>query len=267
MIVQAMSGTMSLTGEPDGPPVRTGIPVGDLAAGMYGVIGILAAVAERAQSRRGKFVDIAMLDCQVAMLSYQAAYYLASNRVPNRQGRGHDSIPTYRGFTCGDGVDVAITANTERMWASLCNVLGCPELIGDDRFRINERRYANRDALWEILEARFSEKPAVQWAEELVAADVPAAVVNGLDGSLSDPQVLYRQMVLGMQGPEGEKLRVAGNPVKFSFEQEPEHRYPPKLGKDNRAILTELLGLTDERFDTLDQAGVFGKQLISSAAK
>jgi CoA:oxalate CoA-transferase len=267
MIVQAMSGAMSLTGEPDGPPVRSGIPLGDIAAGMYGVIGILAAVTEREHSGRGKLVDVGMLDCQVAMLSYQAAYYLASNQVPNRQGRGHDSIPTYRAFTCGDGVDVAITANTERMWSNLCGALGRPDLVGDERFRSNDLRYANRQALWEILEACFRTKPSAEWVDDLVAAEVPAAVVNTLDRSLNDPQVLHRNMVLALTGPNGEWVRVAGNPIKFTGEPEPDHHYPPLLGADNRLILSRLLGLTDERIDGLEREGAFGDKRKTLAVR
>ena len=267
MIVQAMSGGMSLTGEPDGPAVRSGVPIGDIAAGMYGVIGILAALAERADSGRGKLIDISMLDCQVAMLSYQAAYYLASGHVPNRQGRGHDSIPTYRAFTCGDGIDVVITANTERMWSNLCGVLGRPQLADDERFRTNDRRYANREALWDILETAFRAKPADAWVDDLLAAEVPAAVVNTLDRSLNDPQILMRNMVLGMSGPGGEQVRVAGNPVKFVGEAEPAYRYPPQLGADNRAVLANLFGLSRERIDALEREGAFGRQRATTAAR
>jgi crotonobetainyl-CoA:carnitine CoA-transferase CaiB-like acyl-CoA transferase len=258
MIVQAMSGGMSLTGEPDGPPVRSGIPLGDLAAGMYGVIGILAALADCRATGRGRLVDVGMLDCQVAMLSYQAAYHLASGEIPDRQGRGHDSIPTYRAFTCGDGADIVITANTERMWANLCRVLGRDELIEDGRFLTNERRYDNRVALWEILEAAFAAKPAATWVDDLLAAEVPAAAVNTLDRSLGDPQIAHRNMVLNLTGPAGEQLRVAGNPIKFAGEAEVTHRYPPQLGADNRSVLEAVLGLSDERIDMLERSGAFG---------
>jgi crotonobetainyl-CoA:carnitine CoA-transferase CaiB-like acyl-CoA transferase len=258
MIVQAMSGGMSLTGEKDGHPVRSGTPIGDIAAGMYGVIGILAAIAAKDLSGKGKLIDVSMLDCQVAMLSYQAAYYLASGEVPSRQGRGHDSIPTYRSFTCADDMDLAITANTERMWANLCAVLGRTDLAGDARFATNAQRYANRDALWDILEAAFRAKPAAAWVADLLAAEVPAAVVNTLDRSLNDPQVLHRNMVLAMDGPHGERLRVAGNPIKFAGEREAGCSYPPMLGADTQAVLTSWLGLSDERISTLKRDGAFG---------
>lgn len=260
MIVQAMSGGMSLTGEVDGPPVRSGIPLGDLAAGMYGVIGILAALAERDRSGRGRAVDVAMLDCQIAMLSYQAAYFLASGQAPGRQGRGHDSIPTYRAFTCADGADVTITANTERMWQSLCAVLGMPELADDPRFRVNASRYDHRHALWEIVEAAFRTRPSAEWVEALVAAEIPAAAVNSLDRSLTDPHVLHRGMIAEAEGPDGERLRVAGNPVKFLGEAEPAHRFPPRLGADADDVLSRVLKLSPEAIAALRADGVIGRR-------
>jgi crotonobetainyl-CoA:carnitine CoA-transferase CaiB-like acyl-CoA transferase len=256
MIVQAMSGGMSLTGEPDGHPVRSGIPIGDLAAGMYGAIGVLAAHAEAVRTGRGKVIDVAMLDCQVAMLCYQAAYCLVSGKAPGRQGRGHDSIPTYRAFTCGDGLEVAITANTERMWQNLCGVIGRPELATDERFTLNERRYANRTALWALLEEAFRRKPAAEWVEALLEAHIPAAVVNTLDRSLADPQVRHRDMVLELAGPAGETLRVAGNPIKFGGGEAPAHRYPPALGTDNADVLSELLGIPPDEIAQLARDGV-----------
>ncbi|MCK9915565.1 CoA transferase [Microbacteriaceae bacterium K1510] len=267
MIVQAMSGGMSMTGEKEGHPVRSGIPLGDIAAGMYGVIGILAAISERDRTGAGKLIDVSMLDCQVAMLSYQAAYYLASGKAPARQGRGHDSIPTYRCFTCGDGMDIAITANTERMWVNLCQALGHGELPSDERFLTNDRRYTNRTALWSILEPAFLKKPAAEWGEALVAAEVPAAVVNTLDRSLNDPQVLHRNMVLAMNGTEGETLRVAGNPIKFVGEPEPAYAYPPRLGVDNEQVLEEIFGLSAVQIGELAAQGAFGKPKPSTAIK
>lgn len=258
MIVQAMSGSMSITGEPDGPAVRSGIPLGDLAAGLYAVIGVLAALLDVRHTERGRRVDIAMLDCQVAMLCYQAAYYLNSNVVPGRQGRGHDSIPTYRAFCCADGADVVITANTERMWLSLCGILGVPELGEDERFRVNERRYQNRYALWSLIEPIFRTKPATEWVAALLAAEIPAAAVNTLDRGLTDPQVIHRNMVLTLLGSSGERLRVAGNPIKFEGVEEVPHRYPPALGEDEHDVLRDLLGLPYERIEQLHREGVIG---------
>lgn len=255
MIVQAQSGGMSLTGEHDGRPVRSGIPIGDLAAGLYSTIGILAALESRRSTGRGQVVDVAMLDCQIALLSYQAAYHLNSGVVPGRQGTGHDSIPTYRSFTCGDGTDVAVTANTERMWAGLCEALDLAELKQDPRYLNNERRYANRFQLWEVLEARFRKQTAEGWLKRLIECDVPAAVVNTLDKALRDPQVQHRGMVLDLEDAEGLKLGVAGNPIRMSRTRRERHAFPPRLAADTAGVLASVLGLDAARIGSLAASG------------
>ncbi len=251
MIVQALSGGMSLTGELGGPPVRSGIPLGDLCAGMYGAIGILAALEERHRTGKGKFIDVAMLDCQIAMLNYQATYHLNAGVLPGRQGRGHDLIPTYRAFTAGDGIDVLITANTAKNWIDLCAVLGEAALAEDPRFRTAQDRLANRAVLWQLLEAAFKKEPAEEWVRRLQAAEIPCGVVNTVDRSLKDPQVRHRNMVIELEGPNGLSARGPGDPVKFRGEEEPRHRFPPLTGADTRAVLAELLGLSAADIDRL----------------
>ena len=256
MVVQALSGGMSLTGEPDGRPVRSGIPIGDLAAGLYSVIGITSALEARHRTGKGQLIDVSMLDCQVAMLCYQAAYYLASAKVPGPQGRGHESIPTYRSFTAGDGLDFVICANTDRMWRSLCECIGRLDLRDDERLATREGRYNNRIEIWQALEAAFKTKKADEWVEALCMAEVPVGVVNPLDRSLSDPQVLHRDMVLDMPGPDGARLRVAGNPLKMSGNPDAGHRFPPRLGQDTREVLAAELGLSAAEVDALAKAGI-----------
>ena len=258
MVVQAMSGGMSLTGEPDGRPVRSGIPIGDLAAGSYAVMGVLAALEGRHVSGRGQHIDVSMLDCQVAMLCYQAAYYLASGKVPGPQGRAHESIPTYRAFTAGDGLDFVICANTDRMWRSLCEVVGRLDLRDDGGLATRAGRYERRVEIWEALEAAFKTGNADTWVERLRQAEVPVGTVNTLDRSLTDPQVLHRGMVLDIPGPDGLSVKVAGNPLKMSDNPLEEHRFPPRLGQDTRDVLAERLGLTAEQVETLVAAGVVG---------
>jgi crotonobetainyl-CoA:carnitine CoA-transferase CaiB-like acyl-CoA transferase len=256
MIVQAMSGGMSLTGEPEGRSVRAGLPIGDLCAGMYGLIGGLAALEERRRTGKGRFVDISMLDCQVAMLTYQAAYYLQSGEVPGRQGAGHASIPTYRAFAAGNGTGLVITANTERMWQGLCDVLGLPELKSDPRFLTNDERYVNREALWPLLEAAFRTREAKEWAPLLLGAGVPVGEVNDLAAALSDEQVLHRNMVLEMGSAAGETIRVVGNPIKFAGAAEPTPHYPPPLGAHGREILAEVLGMEAEEIADYVNRGI-----------
>ena len=249
MIVQAMSGGMSLTGEVGRSPVRAGMPIGDLTAGLYATVGALAALEERRRTGKGKFVDISMLDCQVALLTYQAAYYLHSDEVPGRQGRGHESIPTYRSFTCANDTELVICANTERMWQGLCAVLDIENLTKDARFLINEDRHQNREELWPLLEGAFVAKDAKEWVPSLLAAGVPVGEVNTLADALSDPQVIHRQMVLNLEGGGQKRASVAGNPIKFMGENEAPHRYPPALGQHSREVLTNFLGLSEIEFE------------------
>jgi crotonobetainyl-CoA:carnitine CoA-transferase CaiB-like acyl-CoA transferase len=256
LIVQALSGGMSLTGEVGAPPVRAGIPLGDLTAGLYAVIGILSALLERQRTGQGRFIDIAMLDAQIAMLCYQGSYYLQSGRVPGPQGRGHDLIPTYRSFTCGDGVSLVVTANTERMWADLCRTLEVPELLNDPRFKDAHARLAHREALWETLDARFASAPAATWQERLRQASIPCGLVNSLDKALSAEQVAHRNMVLEMTSAAGSVVRVPGDPLKLG---PPAPSYPAHLGQDTDSVLSSLLGIAPEQLRVLKNQGAISQ--------
>jgi crotonobetainyl-CoA:carnitine CoA-transferase CaiB-like acyl-CoA transferase len=255
MIVQALSGSMSITGEPGRPSVRMGIPLGDLAAGMFGAIGTLAALARRHLDGRGQHVDVAMLDCQVSMLCYLAQYYLVSGEVPGPQGRGHVSIPTYRSFTCGDGLDVTITANTEKMWQSLCRMLELPELVQDPRFLTNEDRCRNKEVLWKELEAAFLRQPSTVWLKRLEESDIPAAPVNTVDRALADPQVRHRNMVVTARHRDGDTLPLLGNPIKMSRTSCETITWPPDLGEHTRPVLEELLGMSPEEIAAAEAVG------------
>lgn len=255
MIVQALSGGMSLTGERGGAPVRAGIPIGDIAAGMYGTIGVLAALNRRNATGKGDIVDVSMLDCQVAMLSYQAAYHLFSGEVPGRQGSSHDSIPTYRTFRAKDGIDVVITANTERMWRGMCNAIGQPALAEEPRFATGAQRYNNRHALWDILDAAFASRTADEWVPLLEREEVPVGVVNTLDRVVKDAQVEHRGMVAEVANAAGQKVRVIGNPLFFGDSAQAEPTFPPTLGQDTAAVLRDLLDLTDAEIAAAVAAG------------
>lgn len=240
MIVQALSGGMSLTGEPDGPPVRSGLAIGDIAAGMYAAIGISSALVQRAGNGQGRKIDISMLDCQVAMLSYQAAYHLLADVDPGRQGRAHDSIPTYRAFTTADG-DVIVTANTEGMWQSLCRVLDLPGLIDDPRFADADARQAHRAELGPLLEEAFLSRTSADVLDDLIQNNVPAARVQSVREALRDPQVVHREMVIDIPGDgEHKDLRATGNPIKFEGTGT-DYRWPPQLGEHQQEVIEEWL--------------------------
>jgi CoA:oxalate CoA-transferase len=254
IIVQALSGGMSLTGEPGGHPVRAGIPIADLAAGLFAVAGVLAALLESRATGRGRNVDIGMLDCQVSMLSYLAAYYLTSGDVPGLQGRGHVSIPTYRAFTCADGVDIVVAANTEPMWRSLCEVVGRSDMLTDSRFLSNAERLAHKEPLWVALEEAFRERSSHQWLGQLHQAQIPAAQVNTVDRTLGDPQVRHRNMVVDATSPDGVLGQFVGDPIKMAG-MPGEVIWPPKLGEHTRAVLEHLVGLDGTEVSDLARSG------------
>jgi CoA:oxalate CoA-transferase len=256
MIVQALSGGMSLTGEPGGRPVRAGIPIGDIAAGMYAAIAILAALNRRNATGQGEAIDISMLDCQAAMLTYQAAYFLHSGTGPGRQGSGHDSIPVYRAFTGADGQDFVICAITEANWQALCRVLETPTLAADPRFATPRDRYHNRLPLWAHLEEAFKARPAAEWVVRLEADSVPVAVVNTLDQVVADPHIRHRGMVTELAASDGRRARLMGNPMKFADAPAAPTRFAPRLGEDTAAILGEALGLGESDIDGLVRDGI-----------
>ena len=251
MIVQALAGGMSLTGEPGGRPVRAGIPIGDIAAGMYAAIAILAALNRRHATGQGETIDISMLDCQAAMLTYQAAYFLHAGQAPGRQGSGHDSIPVYRVFTGGDGNDFVICAISEGNWQALCRVLERPGLATDARFATNRDRFHNRLVLWAVLEEEFKTRPAADWVARLGAESIPVAVVNSLDQVVADPQIRHRGMVTELSAPDGRHARVMGNPIALADTPPATTRFPPRLGADTSEVLCELLGLAPSEIDAL----------------
>ena len=237
MVVQALGGVMSLTGEVDGRPVRAGIPIGDVCAGIYAVNGILAAVYERERSGMGQFIDISMLDVQVSMLTYHAAFYFMSGIIPGPQGRAHRAIPTYSCFVARDGMDILITANTPKMWTDLCEVLDKPELASDPRFESKDLRLKNEKELVAILNELFAKQDGQQLLDRMNSAGIPAAPIQNIEQALTDPQVLARNMVIGLTDNSGETVRVAGNPIKFSRSNKEYLKFPPKLGEDTEAIL------------------------------
>lgn len=258
MIVQALSGVMSLTGEAGRPAVRLGIPAGDLVAGLFTAIGVCAAIAGRGNHGAGVEVDVSMLDCQLAMLSYQAVYSMISGRAPEPQGARHDSIPTYRSFVGCDGREFVVTANTDRMWRELCSVINRSDLAVDARFSGQGERLANRDDLWAILEAAFRARPAQEWVSALQERRVPAALIKMVPEALADAREAGRDMVLELARPSGGRISVLGNPIKFSDNAPLTATFPPTLGADTDSILSSELGLDDDAVAALRVQGVIG---------
>lgn len=265
MIVQAMSGVMSVTGHPGGPATRLGIPAGDVIAGMYAVVGVLSALVARERTGRGDVIDVAMLDGQISQLSYQAVYTMLTGVSPKPQGAQHDSIPTYRAFRGGDGQEFVVTANTQQMWERMARVVGLDSLLRDARFADERSRLAHREELWGALEAAFMGKPACDWVELLVAAGVPAAPVLDVSAALEQARRSGRGLIVELDDEHGNTVDSVGTPIRFPYRPEPPRRYPPRLGQDTRAVLQDVLGLDETDIERLLAAGALRGETSSPA--
>jgi CoA:oxalate CoA-transferase len=257
IIVEAMGGIMSLTGPVGGPSVRAGVPIGDITASLYATIGTLAGLEARRAHGQGVHVDVGMLDCQVSLLSYLAQYYLTGGLVASHQGREHLSIPTYNTFSCRDGIEVVVAANTEGMWNSLCLVLGREDLPRDERFATSASRLRYRDELIAILRAETAKRDSADLYQALVAAGVPAAPINSVDVALRDPQVVHRQMVVRVPHRGGGDYLSLASPIKVDGEPGEQFSSPPGLGADSQAVLSDL-GYTPEEITGFLAAGAVG---------
>lgn len=234
VIVQAMGGMMSLTGQPDGPPARVGSSIGDIGAGLFACVGIQAALLEAARTGVGRRVDVAMLDCQVAMLENAIARYRASGAVPTPLGTRHPSIAPFEALTASDGY-VVVAAGTDALFEALCGAIGRPELARDPRFADNASRMENVETLAADLEGTLVSGSVASWLERIGDAGVPCGPLNDVAQVLEDPQVRARNMVV-----RADELEVAGNPIKISGIEDPTTRKPaPALDGDRAALLAE----------------------------
>jgi CoA:oxalate CoA-transferase len=235
MVVQAMGGIMSITGEAGGKPTRVGTSIGDIAAGMFAATGAIAALHQRQRSGRGARVDVAMLDAQVALLENAIARYVTSGRVPGPIGSRHPSITPFGAFDTQRG-QIVIAAGNDGLFRKLCDVLGIPALAGDPRFGTNTERCANEPALRAAIERALASADCDAWLARLEAAELPCAPVHDVAEVLAHPQVRARNMVVPIDAPEYAGVLVAGNPVKISTMRELERvKAPPKLGERRAA--------------------------------
>ena len=240
MVVQGMGGIMSLTGHPGSPPTRVGTSVGDITAGLFTAIGINAALVERARTGVGRKVDVAMLDCQVAILENAIARYVSTGHVPGPLGARHPSITPFEAFRTEDGWMI-IAAGNDALFRKLADALGRPELAADPLFASNELRTRNAAALKSAIEQALATAGTAYWLAAIDAAGVPCGPINDVAQALADPQVATRNMVVTADDPEIGVLRMAGNPIKLSGVEDPTTRRPaPGLDADRQSILAEL---------------------------
>jgi len=256
-LVQGMGGIMSVTGEPGGPPQKVGVGIADLMTGMYAAVAILAALRHRDATGHGQYIDMALLDTQVAWLSYVGQNYLTSGQVPRRFGNQHPNIMPYQVFGAADGLLILAIGN-DAQFERFCAFCKRSELSADPRYATNAQRLRNRDSLTPVIADLIAAHPIRHWVEGLTKVNVPCSPINSIDQVFADPQVKARDMEISMPHPAAasEPVRLIGSPIKMSDSPVSYRRPPPTLGQHSAEVLHELLGLKPDQIDGLRRRGV-----------
>ena len=251
MIVQGMGGIMSITGYPDGEPVRVGTSIGDITAGMFGAFGILAAIIDREISGVGRMVDVAMLDGQLAILENAISRYAASGTVPKPLGARHPSIAPFAAYKTMDGYLILACGN-DNLWERFCSVVERKDLLAMEEFKTNDLRTRNAELLKSYMDEILKAKTTEEWNGLLNKQGVPCSPINTIDKVFEDPQVIARNMLIEVDQPGVGKLKVAGNPIKLSDMSEEIPKDPaPYIGEHTKDILAGLLGYSEEQIEAL----------------
>jgi CoA:oxalate CoA-transferase len=250
IVAQALGGTMSITGQPGGEPTRCGVSIGDLAAALYGIVAILAALRARDQTGMGQHLDIAMLDCQVAWLEDALARFSATGKVPGPIGSRHPSITPFQQFRAADGYFVAGCGN-EAIWQRFCDAIGIPELKSDARFLINADRTGNHAELEPILARHFAPQPRSYWLQRLQTANVPCAPIATVAEVAGNAHLKERQMLLQADHSSFDGLIVPGSPLKTAGVGGGPDTRSPNLGEHTDEVLSHLLGYDAARLADL----------------
>lgn len=256
LVAQGMGGGMSITGEEGGPPLRAGIPIGDLGGGMFATIGILSALHARTHTGQGQHVDISMQDCQVSLLNYMATMYLMSGVQPPAVGNGHFVHVPYGTFRTQSRY-IILACMGDAFYIKLAQMLNDPFLL-EERFQKQPERWAHRYAINVKVQEYLEQNTCEYWLEQLKEHRIPAAPVNDFAYALDDAQVRARDMVVNVPLPNGKTVPQPGNPVKLSHTNEQPMTPPPTLGQHTKTVLGDLLGLTAQQLDALEGAGVIG---------
>jgi CoA:oxalate CoA-transferase len=255
-VAQASGGGMSITGPDWEHPVRAGIPIGDLGGGMFGVMGVLAALYERERSGLGQHIDIAMVDCQISMLNYMATMHGLSGKDPYPIGNAHFVHVPYDTFRCADGV-IVIAVITDNFWQHLKVVVDCPE-FDNTLYDTQPGRWKDRALINSWLNDALERQSCAYWLEKLEKQRIPCSAVNSISQALSDPQVLHRNMVVELRHPNGGSTRGPGNPIKLSRTKEESFSPAPLLGANTDSVMSDLLGLTATEIEALKAQGAIG---------
>lgn len=260
-MIQGMGGIMSVTGQPDGAPgaepMKVGVAFADIFTGLHAVIGIEAALFHRERTGQGQYLDLALLDSQVAVLANQALNYLVGGKAPTRLGNAHPNIVPYQTFETADGY-IIMAVGTDRQYAEYCTIIGAPHLSGDERFRTNRGRVENRAALIPLLQPFMKARSTADWVTAFEAAAVPCGPINSIDQVFANPQVLARGLQVGLTRDDGVQVPGVANPIVFSETPVQYEKPSPRLGDGTEKVLREHLGLAEGEIASLRAKGVVG---------
>jgi formyl-CoA transferase len=255
-ILQAQGGLMSIIGEEEGSPTKVGVAIVDITTGLFACSAILAALHYREKTGTGQYIDMALLDAQVAWLANQASNYLISGKVPRRMGNAHPNIVPYETFLAKDGIYIALAVGNDNQWRKFCKLAEIEPLTEDPQYATNPKRVENRKKLVPLLQEVFLRKDSGEWLQLLGEAEIPVGPINTIDRVFADPQVLARQMLVEMEHPKVGKFKVVGSPLKLS-ETPVEYRIPPPLlGEHTEEVLRNVLGYDKEKIARLREAKV-----------
>ena len=255
-IAQALGGGMSITGKNKEEPVRAGIPIGDLGGGMFAVMGIQAALIARENTNKGQHVDISMLDCQISMLNYMATMHTMSGKVPEPIGNSHFVHMPYNTFATAD-YPIVIAAVGDQFWPRLLKIF-TNEDLQDTKYEKAPARQAEKAKIESIMQKELSQHNSDHWLERLRKEKIPCARVNNLEQALNDKQIIYRNMMVNVDHPDGGSVRVPGNPIKLSLNNEDSFSSPPLLGEHSKEIFEKLLNYDEKKINMLLDNGAIG---------
>ena len=260
-MIQGMAGLMSITGQPDGvpgaEPMKVGVAFADIFTGLHAVIGIQGALFHRERTGQGQYLDLALLDSQVAVLANQALNYLVGGKTPTRLGNAHPNIVPYQTFETKDGY-IIMAVGTDRQYAEYCSIIGAPHLAAEERFKTNRGRVENRVELIPLLRPFMMARTTADWVADFEAAAVPCGPINTIDQVFANEQVLARGLQIGLTRDDGVQVPGVANPIVFSETPVAYDKPPPRLGDGTDKVLREALQLTRAQIDGLRKAGVVG---------
>jgi formyl-CoA transferase len=256
-VIQALSGVMSITGDPNGPPVRCGAAVVDYPTGLWATISILAALMARQQTGRGQHIDLSMMDCTLTLMSHMASQYLADGTLPQRVGNGHASIVPMDVYDTADGPLMVLCGN-DAMFGRVAQVIGHPEMADDPRFATNPARVENQDAVHAMIGDSLARENRAVWIERFEKASVPVAPIRDFPEVYAAQEVRDRDMVLEMPHPTAGSIRTPGTPLNFSDTPVIESTAPPLLGQHTDTVLQEVLGLDADAVARMKKDGIVG---------